>query len=152
MIIIGIDPGIGRCGFGVVDKQRNHYSLVDFGCIETKSSLEQIDRILILKEKLDQVIIKYKPDLAVVEQLFFFKNQKTIIQVGQARGVILLALAEAKIPTSELTPLQVKMSLTGYGKAEKTQIQKMVKLILKLDSIPKPDDAADALAIALSIK
>lgn len=152
MKILGIDPGLGRCGWGVVERLGNSYHLVDYGCITTPSKDSDSRRLLELKKNLNQIIKKYQPDLAGVEQLFFFKNQKTIIQIAQARGIILLALTEDNVPIKELTPLQVKMSLTGYGKAEKSQIQKMVKAVLKLDAIPKPDDAADALALALSVR
>lgn len=150
MKILGIDPGLGRCGWAIITREKNKYQMIEYGCIETSSKLSDSERLVFLKQELDRIIVKFKPDVAVVEQLFFFKNQKTIIQVGQARGIILLAIAEKSITLQELTPLQVKMSLTGYGKADKSQIQKMVKVILKLEIIPKPDDAADALAIALA--
>jgi len=151
MKILGIDPGFARCGYGLINKQNNSYSLIEFGCITTSSTQSNSQRLNTLKIELDGIIKKHKPDIVGVEQLFYFNNQKTVIQVAQARGVILLALEEAGIKLKELTPLQIKMGLTGYGKADKAQIQKMVKMLLKLVQIPKPDDAADALAIALTV-
>lgn len=150
MRVIGIDPGLGRCGWGVIEFGRAQSRLIAYGCIETFLKDGEASRFIQLKTELDEAIAEFKPDNAVVEQLFYFKNKTTIIQIGQARGVIMLALAEAKIPYQEVTPLQVKQNVTGYGKAEKAQVQKMVQTMLKLDHLPKPDDAADALAIALS--
>lgn len=151
MKILGIDPGLGRCGWAVIEKIGQKSQAVAFGCIETSAKESDGERILQLKKKLDEIIFVQKPDQAAVESLFFFKNQKTIIQIGQARGVILLALNEAGVKYREFTPLQVKMTLTGYGKADKKQMQKMVMVVLGLKETPKPDDVADALAVALAV-
>lgn len=150
-VILGIDPGYGIIGFGVIEVKNGQAKILTYGAIRTPANIDFPQRLKILSDDLKVLIKKYKPDKAGVEKLYFQNNAKTAIDVGQARGVILLTLVEAGIPTIELTPLQVKMGVTGYGKADKGQIQKMVKSILNLKSIPKPDDAADALAIALSV-
>ena len=144
-IILGIDPGTTRIGYGVIEKDGPNLRHLGYGCLRVNS----VSRLLSTKEELFKLIKKYKPDKAVVEKLFFAKNVKTAISVSEARGVIMLCLQEKGIPTQELTPLEVKQGISGYGQAEKDQVQKMVKLILKLEDIPKPDDAADALAIAI---
>ena len=148
-IILGIDPGYGLTGYGVIKVSGNKYKTLDYGVIKTLVGEEFKDRLKYLHQDLEKIIKKYKPDLAAVEELFFFKNVKTAIKVGQARGVILLGLCLAGIPIVEFTPLQVKQAVSGYGQADKKQVQKMVKLLLNLEEIPKPDDAADALAIAI---
>ncbi len=150
MIILGIDPGIGRTGWGVIEVQSSKFKVQSFGCIETEPNSPLIDRLIILYEQLSKIIKEEKPDEMGVEQLFFNTNAKTALMVGHARGVVLLVAGLQQIPLNEYTPLQVKMALTGYGRAEKPQIGQMVKTILKLESIPKPDDTADALAIALT--
>ncbi|MFA6427739.1 MAG: crossover junction endodeoxyribonuclease RuvC [Candidatus Magasanikbacteria bacterium] len=148
--ILGVDPGFGRTGFGIIEGDRNEWKLVCYGCIETTAIDSFIDRIEQLHTQLTQIIKKFRPTQAAVEDLFFYKNVTTAMKVGQARGVILLTLRQANIPVFECTPLQVKQSLTGYGRAEKGQIQKMVQMILKIKKKISPDDAADALAIALT--
>lgn len=147
--VLGIDPGTATVGWGVVEQIEGKLKSVAYGHISTSPKDDPADRLKEIAQDLKNIIRTYAPDEATVEKLFFFKNQKTIIEVAQARGVILLTLAE-KIPTlSEYTPLQIKQALTGYGRADKRQMQEMVKSILGLSTIPKPDDTADALAIAI---
>lgn len=148
MIILGIDPGTAATGFGVIKKNRE-LKLIEFGCIKTPTSLTTAERLKELHNQLSKLIKKHKPDIMAVEDIFFFKNLKTAIKVSQARGVILLSAAKSKISVFECTPLQVKQAITGYGRAEKIQVQKMVKMLFNLKEIPKPDDAADALAAAI---
>lgn len=149
MIILGIDPGTATTGWGIIKKEGQKYTLLDFGHITTKAKTPLHDRLEIIFEELTQIIEKAKPDHVAVEELFFAANSKTAIAVGQARGVILLAGKKKGLSVFEYTPLEVKMALTGYGRADKNQIQQMVKALLSLSEIPKPDDAADALAIAI---
>ncbi len=149
MKILGIDPGTATTGFGLVAKIGPKLSMIDCGVVSTPKTLDMPKRLNILFEDLSEIIVRHKPDIIVVEKLFFISNITTAMAVSQARGVILLAAARHNIKTAEYTPLQVKMSATGYGKATKKQVQEMVKKILKLSAIPKPDDAADALAIAI---
>ncbi len=149
MIIIGIDPGTATTGYGVIKMEKADPQCVSYGLIETSPSLAASERLKIINNELNKLIKKYRPQAIAVENLFFFKNLKTAMPVSQARGVILMTAAKKKIPIYEFTPLQVKMTMTGYGKAEKKQIQKIVKILLDLKEIPKPDDAADALAIAI---
>jgi len=154
MVILGIDPGLARIGFGVIKvskkKRRKEVKIksIDWGVIETKKELGNNKRLLFLEKELKKILKKYTPDYVVIEKLFFFKNLKTAIEVSQATGVIKLIITKKKIPIIEITPLQVKMAITGYGRAKKDQIQKTLKKFLKLKEIPKPDDAADALALA----
>jgi len=148
MRILGIDPGIGRTGYAVIEYSGKSLELKSCGVISTSSKETEIKRLLEIRRDLTAIIKKWQPDSACIESLFFATNAKTAMTVGQARGVILLTLAENKLPIVEITPLQVKMATTGYGKAEKSQVQKMIVKILKLKKIPKPDDAADAAAIA----
>jgi crossover junction endodeoxyribonuclease RuvC len=150
MRILGIDPGIGRCGWSVVDAQNSKYKALEFGCIETSSKKEIPDRLQDIYEEISKLIKTYKPEVLAIEELFFNTNAKTAFVVGQARGVILLAAAQNNLEIAIYTPLQVKMALTGYGHAEKSQVGKMVKSLLSLKEVPKPDDTADALAIALT--
>lgn len=146
---MGIDPGIADTGYGIITSDNNKIIPIAYGSIVTdkKSSLAQ--RLKQLEQQLKTIILAYKPDIIGIEQLFFNSNAKTIISVGQARGVIILTAAKHQINLKEFTPLQVKQGVTGYGRADKKQIQQMVKTILGLKQIPKPDDAADALAIAI---
>ncbi len=148
--ILGIDPGFGRTGWGIIEKVNGDWALVDYGCIETSAKDSFVERIDELNLELQKVIKKYKPTHAGVEDLFFAKNVTTAVKVGQARGVILLTLRQARIPIYEFTPLQVKQSITGYGRAEKGQVQRMIKMILNVKKSITPDDAADALAVALT--
>ena len=150
MKILGIDPGFGRVGWGVIEKHGADWRAVDFGCIETSPKLEFVDRLAQLHREVVGLIKKYKPARMAVEELFFFKNVTTAIQVGQARGAILLAAVNNKIPVDEFTPLQVKQAMTGYGRAEKGQMQKLVAMLLGIKGKIKSDDAADALAVALT--
>ena len=149
MIILGIDPGTATTGYGVIDYTKKKLTCIDYGVIQTPPKTDMGERLKQLNFDLDQIIKQYKPAMAAVESLFFFKNLKTAMPVSQARGVILLTLAKRNIPVIDFTPQQAKTSVTGYGKATKNQVQKMVKSILNLEEIPKPDDAADALAIAI---
>ena len=148
-IILGIDPGIADTGYGIIKKEKEKISCISYGSIKTKANSALSERLDILNLELSQIIKKYKPDLIAVEQLFFCKNVKTALIVGHARGVVLLTAQQNKIPLTEFTPLQIKQAVSTYGKASKMQVQKMVKIILNLEDIPKPDDAADALAAAI---
>lgn len=149
MIILGIDPGTATTGFGVIRQTKNQPELVDFGVITTNKSLSDAERLEILANDLIQIIKKFKPEGVGIEKLFFTTNQKTVMTVSQARGVVMLICQQHKIPILEFTPLQVKSFICGYGKAEKSQVQYVVQKTFKLKKVPKPDDAADALAIAL---
>jgi len=149
MIILGIDPGIADTGYGVIKKEGDKLICLDYGSIKTKAGTELPDRLEILNQELDKIIKKYNPNLMSVEQLFFCNNAKTALIVGQARGVVLLTAKQNNIPITEFTPLQIKQAVSTYGKASKLQVQKMVKLLLNLKEIPKPDDASDALAAAI---
>ncbi|MBI4272610.1 crossover junction endodeoxyribonuclease RuvC [Candidatus Uhrbacteria bacterium] len=148
-IILGLDPGLARVGYGIIRVAGNSLSCLSFGCIETHSTHPLSQRLEELYRTLSSLIGRFSPHTAAVEKIFFAKNTKTALDVSHARGVIILALAHAKIPVFECTPLQVKQAVTGYGKAEKQQIKKMVQLLLSLSTVPRSDDAADALAIAL---
>jgi len=150
MNILGIDPGIADTGFGVVTKDdKGKLECADYGSIVTDSQTDMAERLDILSRELQKTVEKYKPDLIAVEELFFCKNVKTALIVGQARGVILLTAKKNNIKTEEFTPLQVKQAVSTYGKASKAQVQKMVKMLLNMEQIPKPDDAADALAVGI---
>ncbi len=150
MRIIGIDPGIARVGWGVIEQRTNTIKPLAFDCLETSKSDTTPTRLLSIYNFLSQLFTEYRPDALAVEELFFNSNAKTALIVGHARGVVLLASAVHQIPVISYTPLQVKMALTGYGRADKSQIGHMVKTLLYLKAIPKPDDTADALAIALT--
>jgi len=149
MIILGIDPGTATTGFGIIDYDKNSFSCLDYGVIETLSTECPGERLKQINFDLNYIIKKYKPSLIAIESLFFFKNLKTVIPVSQAKGVILFTISKNNIPFVEYTPMQAKIAVTGYGKAQKKQVQEMVKQILNLEETPKPDDAADALAIAI---
>ncbi len=149
MRILGIDPGTALVGWAVIEEKNGQILPVAFGHISTSQKKSDESRLLEISRDLENIIKKYKPKEAAVEKLFFFKNQKTIIEIGQSRGAILLTLEQKSVSIANYTPLQVKQSVTGYGKAEKKQVQLMVKNILKLKSVPKPDDTADAIAIAI---
>ena len=146
---MGIDPGLADTGFGIIKKTGAQLIAVDFGCIKTKAGQPDKQRLAEIYQSLSQLIKKYRPDIVAVEKLFFCKNVKTAIAVGQARGVILLTVGENNLPLAEFTPLQVKQALTGYGQATKAQVKQMVKTIFRLAVLPKSDDAADALAVAV---
>lgn len=149
MIIIGIDPGYAIVGIGVVEYKGNKFRTLEYGAITTPAGQPTVDRLKTIYDKMNEYLEKYKPDAVAIEELFFNSNQKTAINVAQARGVILVSVRNKNIPICEYTPLQVKQSVTGYGRADKKQIQQMVKMLLGLNVIPKPDDAADALALAI---
>ncbi len=150
MRILGIDPGIARCGWAIVDSQSSKVKAKAFDCIETDSKLSTEKRLSEIYSQVSALIKKHKPNVLSIEDLFFGANSKTAFVVGQARGVILLAAAENKMSVSIYSPLEVKMAVTGYGRADKNQISQMVKVILKLEKMPKLDDTTDALAIALA--
>jgi crossover junction endodeoxyribonuclease RuvC len=148
-IILGIDPGIADTGYGVIKVERGQLTCLAYGTIKTSARADLITRLEVLHQELDKIIKKYQPNLAAIEQLFFNKNVRTALIVGQARGVVLLTLKQNKLAIVDYTPSQVKQAVAAYGQASKTQVQKMVKLILNLKELPRPDDAADALAIAI---
>lgn len=150
MIILGIDPGIARTGWGIIQVQSAKCKAQSYGCIETKKDLKDEQRLKLLFDSLSELIDKHKPDVLAVEELFFNTNSKTALIVGQARGVVLLAGAIKGISVESYTPLEVKVALTGYGRSEKHQVGQMVKTLLRLQAIPKPDDTADALAVAIT--
>lgn len=151
MIILGIDPGIAITGYGIIKAGKNsQLYMIEYGCVRTSKEDEHADRLLKIYTDLKKILKKHKPDKIAIENIYFAKNVKTAMRVGEARGVAVLASSQSKAQIFEFTPLQVKQALTGYGHAAKAQIQKMVKLILKLENIPKPDDAADALAVAIT--
>ena len=149
MKILGIDPGYAIMGYGIIEMTGNHFSPVAYGALTTDKDMEMPDRLKHLYTGLMEVIAEYEPDEVSIEQLFFNTNTTTAILVGQARGVAILACANSGLPISEYTPLQIKQGLIGYGRADKKQIQSMVKTILNLKQVPKPDDTADALAAAI---
>lgn len=149
MLILGIDPGLARTGFGLIKLKKNLLKAIDYGCITTGLKTRRPDRLKKIYQAIKKIIKKNKPELIVIEELFFAQNAKTALKVGEARGVIILACAETKARLIEMTPLQVKVYLTAYGRASKKQIQQMVRLKLNLKETPKPDDTADALALAI---
>ncbi len=149
MRVVGIDPGTATTGYGVIEESAGRLILISFGTICTPSDMAMPQRLLELHDRLIELIALHAPETAAVESLFFQKNVRTALSVGQARGAVLLALAESRLPVSEYTPLQVKQAVTGYGGAEKRQVQTMVRTLLGLAEFPKPDDAADALAVAI---
>jgi crossover junction endodeoxyribonuclease RuvC len=150
MIVLGIDPGTARTGYGFVrETPAGDLSLVACGVIETPAGMLPEKRLLLLYEALNKLLLLHPPNYGAVEKLFFQRNVTTALAVGQARGVILLALVQAGIPVSEYNPMDVKQAVAGYGGADKNQVQQMVKALLHLEDIPRPDDAADALAVAI---
>jgi crossover junction endodeoxyribonuclease RuvC len=146
---LGIDPGIAIVGFGFVDKIGSKVVPVQYGCIQTEAHTPEEERLLHVYEGMLQLIDKYKPDAVALEKLFFNRNVTTAMSVSQARGVLVLAAVQRGLPIAEYTPMQVKQAIVGYGKAEKKQVQEMVRMFLKLQVVPKPDDVADALAVAI---
>jgi len=154
MIALGIDPGTATTGFGVVKKTKDGLKAIDYGCINTAKELSDGDRLRIIERKLTGLIAAYQPDVLAVETLYFFKNLKTVMPVSQARGIVVLVAAKKKLPLYEYTPLQMKMAIAGYGRADKKQVQDMIKHQLNLEDRPKDkdkrkDDATDALGIAM---
>lgn len=150
MRVLGIDPGTAIVGYSIIDYENNKIQLIDYGCIYTNKEDSLSLRLEQVYLRVESLINLYKPDHMAIEELFFFKNQKTIISVAQARGVIILKAQLSGLVIYNYTPLQVKTGITGYGRANKKQVQEMTKIILKLNEIPKPDDAADAIAIAIN--
>lgn len=148
--ILGIDPGTGLLGWGLIEKVEGKICPLKYGCVRTEANLPLPDRLLKIYDSLCDIIIKNKPDCMAIEDLFFFKNQKTVMSVAQARGVAIICAKKHGLPVAEYTPLQVKQALTGYGRADKQQMQELVRITCKLKECPKPDDAADALAVAIT--
>lgn len=149
MLVLGIDPGIAITGYGLVESDGQALKPVAFGVLRTPAHTPTADRLIMLYDQLQELIGEFNPDAAAVEQLFFWSNVTTAMNVSEARGVIKLVLAQRSLPNSEYTPMQVKQAVTGYGKADKAQVQSMVKMLLCLEETPRPDDAADALAVAI---
>lgn len=149
MISIGIDPGTATTGYGIVKIDKGNIACLDYGVISTGKSLSPSYRLDILNKELSLIIKKYSPDIMSVEKVYFFKNSKTAFPVSQAKGVIMMTASKENIPVKEFTPPQIKAAVTGYGKADKMQVQRMVQIILNLKEIPRPDDAADALGAAI---
>lgn len=150
MVVLGIDPGYAIVGWGVINFNGVNYATLGFGAITTSATQKFNSRLMQIYDEMELIIKQAKPDAMAIEKLYFQNNQKTAINVAQARGVILLAAQKNGIPVYEYTPLQVKMAVTGYGQAKKPQIMEMTKRLLKLKEVPKPDDTADALAMAIT--
>lgn len=154
MIILGIDPGTASTGYGIIehieDKKRDRFKYLECGVIKTLPTESAPDRLWQINKELNKLIKKHRPEMFVMEKLYFFRNFKTVIPVSQAGGVILMTAAKNRMPIYQFTPLQIKAIVTGFGRAEKKEIQKKIKVLLKLKEAPKPDDAADALAAALA--
>ena len=151
MIILGIDPGTAALGFGIVERSGGRLRAVDYGCLVTSPDLAMPDRLLAIHGLLDDLLALHQPAVVAVERLFFSRNAQTAMAVGQARGVVLLAAAQHATPVREATPNEVKSAIAGYGAADKEQVQRMVQLVLGMSELPRPDDAADALAVAVCI-
>ena len=149
MIILGIDPGYAIVGYGVIEYKGNKFRVLEYGSIETKAGTGFPLRLKQINRGMEELIKRYSPDAVAVEELFFSKNTKTALKVAQARGVVLLSGAMSSAEVFEYTPLEVKQAVCGYGRADKNQVQQMVKLLLNLEKVPKPDDTADALAVAI---
>ena len=150
MIILGIDPGFSRMGYAVIDTNKGNSQVINCSCFQTSPRLEYGKRLVLAAEKVKELILKYQPQFLAVEKIFFTKNQKTAFQIAEVRGILLYLAASFGIPTCEYTPLEIKMALCGYGKATKEQVQKMLKILLNMNFLPKEDDASDALAICLT--
>jgi len=146
--ILGVDPGYGLLGYGVIEKSGRNVTCVGYGAISTEKNLKLGERLKVIYKAFKEVLKQYEPDIAAVEKIYFVKSVTTALEVGHARGVILLALEQMEIPVVECSPQKVKIAVTGYGRAEKRQVQEMIRRLLGLKELPKPDDAADALAIA----
>lgn len=150
MAVIGLDPGSAITGFGILEENHDHsLKVIDYGVLRTTPDMAVADRLQSLYEQLNELLVLHKPQSGAVENLFFQRNVSTAITVGQARGVLMLALAQAGISVAEYNPMEIKQAVAGYGKADKQQMQQMVKMLLGLKSVPRPDDAADALAVAI---
>ncbi|MDP3964432.1 MAG: crossover junction endodeoxyribonuclease RuvC [bacterium] len=148
MRVFGIDPGVARVGYGVVEKKNNTYHLIDAGLISTNVGVPLAQRLYLIHEEARRLLKKHRPDIVAIEKLFFSNNAKTAFSVGQAWGVLSFTAASLKLPTVEFTPLQIKQAVTGYGQAPKSQVEQMLKKLLKADKFPGPDDVADAIACA----
>lgn len=151
MRILGLDPGLAILGFGIIDEEGNKLKLVEYGIINSEPDITFPERLKLLYDDLDFLINRYKPDIVAVEELFYNRNATTAIKVAQARGIQVLCCQQHDLPLYEFTPLQVKQTITGYGRADKKQVQLMVKNLLNMDHMPQPDDAADAIAIAICL-
>jgi crossover junction endodeoxyribonuclease RuvC len=151
LIVLGIDPGTAMTGYGLVERTGSRLRAVDYGCLETPAGMPLPERLLLIQDGLIDLVETHRPDLVAVERLFFNKNVQTAFAVGQARGVALLTAARFGLPVHEYGPHEVKMAVTGHGRAEKVQVQRMVQVVLGLAVLPRPDDAADALAIAICL-
>ena len=149
MIILGIDPGYAIIGYGVIEYRNNHFRTIDYGAIVTQAKTPFNERLEIIYDQFNEIVKRNSPEVMSIEKLFYNNNAKTVIDVSQARGVLMLAAQKNRLPVFEYTPLQVKQSVVGYGRAEKKQVQEMTKHILGLEKVPKPDDTADALAMAI---
>ncbi|HEY7941755.1 MAG TPA: crossover junction endodeoxyribonuclease RuvC [Candidatus Limnocylindrales bacterium] len=149
MIVLGIDPGTARTGYGLVQLDGHRLQVLDYGCLETPSTMVLPQRLLLIEQGLTTLITDHAPDVVAVERIFFKRNVQSAFAVGQARGVILMVAARSGLPVAEYAPHEVKQAVTGYGRADKGQVQRMVQTILGLTVLPRPDDAADALAIAI---
>lgn len=149
MRVLGIDPGLAIVGYSIIETDANKIKMLEYGCIKTEAEISTPDRLNIIFNRLNEIIKQYNPEDMAIEELFYNKNVKTVINIGQARGVEVLSGISNGLQIYEYTPLQIKQAVVGYGRAEKKQIQNMVKFILGLNEIPKPDDAADALAVAI---
>jgi len=150
MITLGIDPGTAITGYGIINEEQDGYlKVLDFGVIRTSADSSQGERLVQLYKRIKELILLHHPEMGAVEKLFFERNVRTALHVGQARGVALLAMAESNLQIGEYTPLEVKQAVAGYGGADKNQVQQMVRTILGLETVPHPDDAADALAVAI---
>jgi crossover junction endodeoxyribonuclease RuvC len=151
VIVLGIDPGTAMTGYGIIERTGSHLRLIDYGCLETVPDRPLPARLLLIHEAIEGLIEDHRPSLVGVERLFFNRNVQTAFAVGQARGVILLAAAEHGLPVFEYGPHEVKIAVTGYGRAPKDQVQRMVQVVLGMATLPRPDDAADALAVAICL-
>jgi len=149
MIVLGIDPGMAIMGYGVINEKNGHLEVLDYGVETTPARMDTGERLLRIFESVESLILKHQPDAMAIEELFFNKNSKTALIIGHARGAAVVAGARMNLPLFEYTPLQVKQAVVGYGRAEKQQVQQMVRLLLNLKEIPQPDDAADALAVSI---
>ncbi|AIS52300.1 crossover junction endodeoxyribonuclease RuvC [Thermoanaerobacter kivui] len=149
MRVLGIDPGIAIMGYGIIDYKSNKFTVIDYGAITTKAGIDKSLRLSDIYNGIVSLIKSYSPDVVAIEELFYNKNAKTVIAIGESRGVSILAAVNSGIKIAEYTPLQVKQAVVGYGRADKHQVQQMVKVLLNLEKVPKPDDVADALAVAI---
>lgn len=151
MVILGIDPGKAETGWGVIKTTKKKMVCLGYGVIKTPAGLKDPERLRMIFNEISRIFREYEPDHLAVETLYFVKNRKTAMGVAQARGVVLLAGARKKVPTQDFTPLEIKMAICGYGRAKKSQVQKMIKKLLNLEKVPRPNDAADALGAAICL-